>query len=275
MTDATARELFLRAARLPEGEIDLARAALLLAAMEYPSLDIDRELGLLDSLASAARSRLDGDRDPLACANRLSEFLFDEMGFRGNREDYYDPRNSYLNDVLSRRLGIPITLALVYIEVGRRSGIPLAGIGMPGHFLVGHREAEGLYIDPFHGGILLSREECAERLRQALGEETPWDPLYLAPIGNRDYIARMVRNLKGVYMRREDHRRALGMIEWLLRLEPPEAHDLRDRGLVYTRMGQHHQALADLRGYLEAAPYAPDAQAAGELVTRLERMLGA
>ncbi|MEE9286316.1 MAG: transglutaminase-like domain-containing protein, partial [Dehalococcoidia bacterium] len=264
---------FLEIARLPDEEIVLARAALLLAATEDPALDIDRQLGYLDSLAAGASTRLGDQRDPLFAVNTLSDYLFDEVGFRGNEEDYYDPRNSFLNEVLKRRLGIPITLALVYIETGRRLGIPLMGVGLPGHFLVRHRDIDDLVVDPFHNGILLSEAECAEQFRQATGEGSPWRRRYLAPIGNREYIARMVRNLKGAYLRRRDYPRAMHMFDWLLHLEPPPPLEQRERGVVHLRMGEYREALEDLRAYLVAEPDSPEAEAVQDLIDRVRRRL--
>ena len=201
-------------------EIDLAQMALLIAAAEYPDLDVKEELRALDSLAAGASRSLGQERDPLARANALSEYLFDEVGFRGNREDYYDPRNSFLNEVLSRRLGIPITLSLIYIEVGKRLGVPLVGVGMPGHFLVRIGSGqEDVMIDPFHRGILLSEKECAQRLQEVAGATVPWDRSYLAPVSNRELIERLLRNLRGIYLRRHDEPRALRATEWLLTLQ--------------------------------------------------------
>ena len=151
----------LSIARLPEEEIKLDRAALVLAAAEYPELDVARETSVLDSLAAGAARRLSGQQDPLSSINELNDYLFDEVGFRGNEDEYYDPRNSYLNEVLARRLGIPIPLSLVYIETGRRLGVPLLGVGMPGHFMVRHAGVDDLFVDPFRGGILLTEQECA------------------------------------------------------------------------------------------------------------------
>ena len=156
---------FLAATGLPDEDINLARASLLIAASEYPDLDVDSQLAALDSLAAAASARIGDDWDPFYGVNKLSEYLFDEVGLSGNNDDYYDPRNSYLNEVLTRRIGIPITLSLVCVLVGDRAGIPLQGVGMPGHFLVSHRNEAGLVIDPFHRGIMVSEEECAERLQ--------------------------------------------------------------------------------------------------------------
>ena len=223
-SNASALEQFALAAGCDE--IDLAQMALLIAAAEYPDLDVKEELRALDSLAAGASRSLGQERDPLACANALSEYLFGEVGFRGNREDYYDPRNSFLNEVLNRRLGIPITLSLMYMEVGKRLGMPLVGVGMPGHFLVRiNSQQEDLMIDPFHRGILLSEQECAQRLQEVAGAAVPWDRSYLAPVSNRELIERILRNLSGVYVARHDQPRARRATEWLATLQsqsPPE-----------------------------------------------------
>ena len=153
-------ERFAALVQARDDEIDLGLGALLIAASEYPDMDIEREAALLDGLASAVERRIEDGSDALRTLNTLSRVLFDDLGFRGNDDDYYDPRNSFLNDVLKRRLGIPITLALVYMEVGRRVGAPLLGIGMPGHFLVRHRDEADVYVDAFYGGILLSHFLC-------------------------------------------------------------------------------------------------------------------
>ena len=259
-------------AQCPEEEIDLDWAALVLAATEYPKLDIAQETAALDSLAAGAARRLGDGRDPLSCVNTLSEYLFDEVGFRGNEDEYYDPRNSYLNEVLARRLGIPITLSLVYIEAGRRLGVPLLGVGMPGHFMVRHRDVEDLFVDPFHGGILLTEEECADRVRQVTQAEVAWDRRYLAPIGNREFIARIVRNLKGAYLDRQDYARALRMIDWLLAAQPEAAQEWRDRGIVSYQLGNYAQALDDLRAYLGSPSPIGDAEAVRGLIARIERL---
>ena len=264
---------FAKVGASADDEIELARAALLIAATEYPQLDIDAELAALDSLAAGASRRLGEGRDPLFCVNTLSDYLFDELGIHGNQEDYYDPRNSFLNEVLSRRLGIPISLSLLYIEVGKRLEVPLVGVGMPGHFMVRHREVEDLFIDPFHGGLLLSEEECSQRLSQVTGAIVPWDSRYVAPVANREFIARMLRNLKAIYMAQGDSSRALTMIDWLLALQPQAVHERRDRGLVHYELGHYPQALDDLQGYLDSTPDSSDSEQLRELVSQLRRFL--
>ncbi len=248
---------FLAATGLPDEDINLARASLLIAASEYPDLDVDSQLAALDSLAAAASARIGDDGDPFYGVNKLSEYLFDEVGLSGNNDDYYDPRNSYLNDVLTRRIGIPITLSLVCVLVGDRAGIPLQGVGMPGHFLVSHRNEAGLVIDPFHRGIMVSEEECSERLKQVAGANAEWDASYLDPVSNREFLARMLRNLKGIYLQRRDHPRVLSIIDFLVALAPEAPGERRDRGLIHYQLGHLEEALEDLRFYLEATPSGP------------------
>ena len=251
-----------------DASVDLARAALLFALVEYPDLDIDHELSLLDSLAAGAALRLGDNRETIFAINTLSEYLFDEVGLQGNTDEYYDPRNSYLNQVLKRQLGIPITLSLVYLEVGKRLGIPLVGIGMPGHFLLRHRDETELFVDPFNRGILLSEEECAQRLTEITQSRMDWDPNYLAPISNREYVARMLRNLKGVYLQKADFTRALSVIDRILLIAPDLAVEVRDRGAIHQRLGHLHGAILDFKKYLELEPKSEDAAGIRILIQR-------
>ena len=241
-------------------EIDLANAALLIAATEYPQLDIAEQLKVLDSLAAGASQRLGELRDPLYSVNKLSGYLFDEVGFSGNEDDYYDPRNSFLNEVLDRRIGIPISLSLVCIEVGKRLDIPLVGVGMPGHFLLKHADEQEMFIDPFHRGILLSEDECAQRLREITQTEVVWDPRLLSPVSNRDFITRMLRNLKGIYLQKQDFERSLTMIDRIVVLQPEVLEERRDRGLVLFQLERYEGAQADLGLYLESAPPGTDTE---------------
>ena len=267
-------EHFHRLAHLPEEQIDLGRAALLIAAVEYPALDVDQQLRLLDSLAAAASRRIGDNPDPLTAVNRLSEYLFDEVGFHGNQEEYYDPRNSFLNDVLARRTGIPIALSLVCIEVGRRLDIPLLAIGMPGHLLLRHRDVEDWYIDPFFGGILLSPGETEQRLQDIAQGTVPWDPQYLTPIGNREFIARMLRNLKAIYLNQRDYTRALPLLDRLVIIQPEAKQELRDRGAVHYRLRHLQEALDDLQSYLAATAPAEDTASVERLMEQVRRAMG-
>ena len=257
-----------------DDEIDLATAALLIAAVEYPDLDIDQQLAILDSLAEGAAYRIGQDRDPFHCVNNLSEYLFDEVGFQGNHGEYYDPRNSYLNEVLQRRTGLPITLCLVCLEVGKRLDIPLVGVGLPGHFVLSHRSQTDLIIDPFRRGILLSEEECAQILKNVLGANVDWDPRYLMPASNREFIARILRNLKGIYLNRRDHEEALDVVDITLALRPDDLNERRDRGLIYYRLGHYQMALDDLRHFLTSAPAGTDTSNVEKLVGYIEERQG-
>jgi regulator of sirC expression with transglutaminase-like and TPR domain len=266
-------EEFKRTAALPDEEIDLGRTALLIAALDYTDLDLGRQMATLDSLAAAASRRLEQDGEPLSRINTLSDYLFNEVGFRGNQEDYYDPRNSYFNQVLERRLGIPITLSLLCIEVGKRLDIPLMAIGMPGHLLVRHRDEPGLFIDPFYGGILLSEKECAQRLREIAGANLSWDSHYLAPISNREFIARMLRNLKGIYLQRQDFQSALPIMDRLVAIQPEAMHERRDRGMVQYQLGQYREALEDLQWYLASGAADQDSRRVERLVAQIQQLL--
>ena len=257
----------------PDHQIDVARAAMLLAAAEYPRLNVERELFAFQRIAGDISSKLLDDDDPLYCVNVISERLFDDMGFRGDVDNYYDPRNSYLNQVLERRAGIPITLAVVYMEVGRRLKVPLLGIGMPGHFLIRHREIEDLYIDAFSGGILLSEDECMDILRDRTHGDLRWNPELLRPVSNREIVARMIRNLKAIYMTDQDFVRALTVSEFALALDPHSAMDRRDRGIVHYQLGHSAEAMDDLIYYLDFAPNGPDAEGVRALVAELRSFL--
>ena len=266
-------ETVIAQADADDASVDVARAALLIAATEYPDLDIDHELGLLDSLAAGAAHRLGDNRETIFTINTLSKYLFDEVGLQGNTDDYYDPRNSYLNQVLKRQLGIPITLSLVYLEVGKRLGIPLVGIGMPGHFLLRHRDETELFVDPFNRGILLSKEECAQRLTQITQNRIDWDPRYLNPISNREYLARMLNNLKSNYLQQGNFQRALSIMDLLVKLQPHALSEVRDRGLVKHRLGINQGAADDIATYLRTAPPGPDSEELRELLKQIEESI--
>jgi regulator of sirC expression with transglutaminase-like and TPR domain len=242
---------------VPDEEIDLARAALLIAATEYPGLSVERELFRIDEIAEGIAPRMDDDT-PLYQLNTLSEYFFDELKFAGNHTNYYDPRNSFLNDVIERRVGIPITLSLLYIEVGKRLGVPLLGIGMPGHFIVRHRDESDVFVDPFHGGILLSEDECAQRVKQVTQGALIWDRSYLQPVRSREFIARMLRNLKVIYLQRRNYERVLATIDRVIALLPQDAVEFRDRGVVNYRLGNYTDALEDLHVYVTSGEAVSD-----------------
>ncbi len=256
----------------PDEEIDLGRAALLIAATEYSRLNLDRELFKLDGIAEGIAGRMDDDT-PLYQLNTLSEYLFDELKFAGNHTNYHDPRNSFLNDVIERRLGIPITLSLLYLEVGKRLGVPLLGIGMPGHFIVRHRDEFDVFVDPFHGGILLSEDECAERLKQVTQGSLAWSPEFLEPVSSREFIARMLRNLKVVYLQRRNYERVLATIDRVIALQPEAAVEFRDRGVVNYRLGNYEDALEDLGAYVASGKGVSDGATVMRLIDQIRDMI--
>lgn len=245
----------------PDARLDLARAALAIARWQYPGLDVDAYLERLDGLARG----VDGVRrsaDPVGRLHRLREYLFVEQGFGGNREDYYDPRNSFLNDVLDRRRGIPISLCLVLMEVGKRLGLALEGIGLPGHFIAGARLGDSqILLDPFNAGALLTPETCEKLVGRALGRKVALKAENFAAVTRRQFLARMLVNLKGIYWQREAWDRVVGVIDRLLVLDPKAAGEWRDRGLAWSNMGEVRRGLADWERYLTEFPSAADHEA--------------
>jgi regulator of sirC expression with transglutaminase-like and TPR domain len=264
---------FAREVSRPEPDIDLARAALAIARSNYPDLDAARYLDRLTALADGARSA-EATSDPLARLHRLREYLFEEQEFRGNADDYYDPRNSYLNDVLDRHLGIPITLSLVVIEVGRRLGLELEGIGLPGHFIIGARVGgEHVLLDPFNGGSILTGDGCAELVGRALGRPVPLRAAYFAPVTQRQFLTRILTNLKGVYWRRDDWEQVVRVIDRLLVLDPDAGSEWRDRGLAWSSLGDVRRGLADWEHYLTRFPNAIDHEKVRSELRRVRQKL--
>jgi len=254
-----------------ENELELDRAALLIAAEEYPNLEVERYLEQMDSIAAAARLAV-ASADPLTQIMRLSHFLSEELGFTGNTANYHDPRNSFLNEVIERRVGIPITLSVLYIEVARRIGLNLSGVGMPGHFIVKYTDEEQeVFLDPFNGGRLLAAERCREMIEQMYGGAMPFRQEFLHAVTKRQILTRMLQNLKGIYAREQDYAKTLGVIERALALDPESATELRDRGLIYFALERHAQALADLEKYLRRSPLADDAEQVRNRINQLRQ----
>jgi regulator of sirC expression with transglutaminase-like and TPR domain len=257
--------------------LDLAEAALLIAQEEQPSLDVSAYLHRLDELASTVRARLSESPSPADIVLQLNIQLFREEGFRGNTSAYYDPANSFLNEVLDRKTGIPITLSVVYIEVGRRLGLPLVGVGFPGHFLVKYTGPEGdVVLDPFLGGITLDHQQLAHKIQTMYGEQNPLlaqIPQLLAPASKKEILLRMLRNLKGVYLQKNDFPRTLSVIERILLIAPDVPAEIRDRGSVHQRLGHLQAALHDFQRYLALAPRAEDAEAVRVMVRRMTAQL--
>lgn len=246
-----------------DGGIELARACLQIAEDAYPGLDVGGYVGEIERFAARLRARLAPGALVEDRIIALNEFLFADLGFRGNADDYYDPRNSYLNEVIDRRRGIPITLAVLYLEIGRRIELPLEGVSFPGHFLVRLPMRGGtLVLDPFSGGMPQSEAELRERLKRVVPEgvpaaDLPLDP-FLEPAGNRQILARVLRNLKGVYREKDRPEQLLKVLDRMILVAPDAPAELRDRGYVYERMECWRPALEDLRAYLGREPEAPD-----------------
>jgi regulator of sirC expression with transglutaminase-like and TPR domain len=273
MTDPReSRKAFAALVALPDDAIDLGHASLLIAREEYPDLDVGRYLSRLDGMAADIAPRLKEGEGPRSRVAHLNRLMFEEMGFQGNREEYFDPRNSFLNDVLDRRIGIPISLSTVYLEVGRRIGCPLAGVAFPGHFLVrlgGVSESSEILIDPFNRGRLMTEEDCRALLLEMYKGQLEYRPEFLRRARNREILERMLNNLKGIYQQRRDFHMALKIQQLLLCIEPDRPDAIRDRGLIHYRLALIAEAAADLDRYLSLAPEAPDAP---QIRTRLDEM---
>ena len=250
-----------------EAEIDLGRACLMIAQDAYPALDVDGYVGEIERLAVRLKGRLPQDGGDEERVIALNQFLFDDLGYSGNADNYYDPRNSYLNEVLDRRMGIPLTLSVLYLEIGRRVGLSLHGVSFPGHFLVRLRvRGAMLVLDPFSGGTPLAETDLRERLRRVIPqgatgpvpvEELPLEQ-FLEPAGKRQILARLLRNLKGIYRESDKPQRLLEVLN-RMRVVAPDAHgELRDRGLLYQRLECYRAALKDLQDYATLEPDAPD-----------------
>jgi regulator of sirC expression with transglutaminase-like and TPR domain len=242
---------------------DLASAALIIPRLEYPRLDSAPYLVQLDEMGRVARTRIEALPAAVDLSERiavLNNYLFDELGFAGNREHYEDPRNSFLNEVLERRTGIPITLAVIYIEVGRRAGLKVDGVNFPGHFLVRCPAGQGtvthdplardLIIDAFHGGAILSERDCRQLLERHVGEEAAFDPMLLGPATKTQILVRMLLNLKRIYVRMRSFPQARDITEMLLAIDPSALTELRDRGLLAYHLNDFSAALRDLQTYV-------------------------
>jgi regulator of sirC expression with transglutaminase-like and TPR domain len=253
-----------------EPDADLAAAALWIAAEEYPDLDHAAYLRYLDDVAGAVEARVASATDPGVARDALSEEIFVRQGFAGNATEYYDPRNSYLNEVIDRRRGIPITLAVVYLSIGRRLGMPVEGVNAPGHFLIRH---EDRVLDPFARGREVSPGTLLEQLRQMKvpDPEIRVQSLLATPPDTRVILVRMLGNLKANHLQRKDFGRSLAVVDRLVHLEPGNPLWLRDRGALYQRLECARAAVADLERYLELAPDDPEHDVIRETIVKLSR----
>lgn len=256
----------------PEDKIDLGRAALTIALSNYPGLDISAYLARLDALAVEAVARGGAEADVYRTIAALNFVLFNQHGYRGNTEDYYDPKNSFLNEVIERKTGIPITISVLYLEVAQRIGLALEGINFPGHFLVKH-EGEGfeIVIDPFHSGEVKSRKDLRVMLDRLSGSTVPFRAEFLAATGKKQILKRMLGNLKAIYLQNGDFGQALSVFDRLIILDPGAAAEIRDRGLLYMELEYPAQAREDFETYLALAPNARDAERVREELVKLAR----
>ena len=254
----------------PDKQISLAKAALFFAQTQYPDLNPNDYLNKLDAIASVLQEKLPDNSYPLKIIQTINQYLFEELRFTGNTRDYYDPRNSYLHEVLDRKLGIPLSLSILYLEIAQRLDFPMVGIGMPGHFLIRPNfEDAGIFVDAFNQGEILFPEDCETRLQQVYQQPVKLDPAFLAPISNRQILVRMLTNLKFIYVNNNNYEKALQVINSLLILLPDSETELRDRGLLYYQMGDGEHAIVDLETYLKLSPNAQDAPAIYQLLEQI------
>lgn len=266
------REAFRRAVSVPDPDIDLATASLWIAAEEYIDLDVVACLGKFALLAARAKSKVRRARSTYDAIYVLNELLFETEGLRGNRSDYYDPRNSYLSDVLDRNLGIPIALGVIYMEVAKRAGLKLRGIGLPGHFVLraGEGQAE-IYLDPFDQGGLLTRRECVALIRASAGT-TAEAARFLEPYDNRSILRRALTNLKVIYLKQNDQQRALSVAERIRIVAPALWENLADLARIHARLGHFEAAAQSLAEYVDLAPDSHDVASARETLRQLRQM---
>ena len=250
LTDTIDKE-FSQLASLADERIDLAHGALLIARAAYPDLNESLYLERLDRMAASAKLDMTADSEPEDIITRLNDILFEQERFRGNRENYYDPDNSFLNRVLDRKKGIPITLSLIYIEVARRLGLDVRGIGLPGHFITALYHSSGeIFIDPFNRGEIRTVDECLQIVRTYMGNAVAPDLHWLQPIGRKDLLVRMLRNLKLIYARHNNDVMLFKTIHWILTLQPEASAERSERAILYEAMGNPNWAVKDWERYI-------------------------
>jgi regulator of sirC expression with transglutaminase-like and TPR domain len=267
------RQTFQQLVTLPDGAIPLAEAALLMACEEYPQLTISPYLDQLDAIAAQVKATLHEGDAPMEIAKKISAILFDQLGFRGNTEDYYDPRNSFFNDVLERRMGIPITLSAVYMEIARRLPFPVSGVGMPGHFLVKYSDRTlEFFLDPFNRGEILTQQDCEEKLKGMYGDSLQFSEQLLDAVTHRQILARMLNNLKAIYLKGQTYDKGLAIVDMMMLVDPNDPDQYRDRGLLRLRLRQFEGAAKDLEHYIKVAPGAADRADVEDHLNKLKRI---
>ncbi|MBE9014292.1 transglutaminase family protein [Pseudanabaenaceae cyanobacterium LEGE 13415] len=272
MEFSLARQRFYQEVRQEDEQIDLEKAALYIAQEEYPDLEVEQYLSAIDKIAAEIQTRLPEEAYPLRIVQTINQYLYKELGFHGNSEDYYDPCNSFLNDVIDRKTGIPISLALLYLAIAKRIQFPMVGIGMPGHFLIRPvaNEEMDIFVDAFHDGEILFPQDCQERLNQLAGQPVEMRSQFLEAVTPKQFLARMLTNLKGIYLNQGKISKCLAMIERILILFPEAPFELRDRGIIYFQTNRWIEARQDLEGYLDSVPNANDRDVIQQLLDRIE-----
>lgn len=256
-----------RLANNPAADVDIVEVALELARDEYPHLDVPGYIAEFDEWADRLRPRLHGQLDDRV--EELANLLFNEEGFSGDSENYYDPENSYVNRVMDRRCGLPITLSLIAIAVGQRAGMSIEGVGLPGHFIAMAGDGvDAVMFDPFNGGNILTIADCERLAEQATGDSFETARESLGPASHAAIIRRMLTNLKGTYLRLNDFQRAGRVIRRILQLEPHNASERRDLGVCLVQAGRHGAAIDHLEVYLGAAPVASDVELVRQMLKK-------
>ena len=274
MNLSSARQKFYQETQQPDECIDLAKAALYIAQEEYPELEAEEYLNVLDTMADELSARLPDSRYPLRIIQNINQYLYDDVGFNGNSNDYYDPRNSFLNQVIDRRVGIPISLSLIYLEIARRIDFPMVGVGMPGHFLIRPDFAEmEIFVDTFNRGEIIFPQDCQDRLNQIYKQNVSFQPEYLEAVSKKQFLARILNNLKIIYVHQQELEKALSAVERRLLLFPDLPIELRDRGLLFFQLGYFSQAIRDLENYLEIVPDSEDASTIHSLLSQLRKSI--
>ena len=265
-----ARQNFYQEINQADENINLAKAALYIAQEEYPQLNIDEYINALDTMANEVKERLPDQRYPLRIINTINQYIYQDLGFQGNTKDYYSPQNSFLNDVIDQRAGIPITLSLIYLEIAQRLDFPMVGIGMPGHFLIRPNfDDVGIFVNAFNNGETLFEQDCEELLTQIYQQPVKMQAQFLEKVSNRHFLARMLTNLKHIYLQQRQLTKALTTVERILLLFPSSAIQMRDQGLIKLELKQWEQACQDLEFYLAMVPNAEDAPIIRQLLDKI------
>lgn len=264
------RQLFASIIKRREERVDLALTALLIAKEEYPGLFLEEYLQRLDYMAAEFQMEVNVEADAMTVCRGLANFITSRKGFHGNVDDYYDPRNSYLSDVMDRRSGIPITLCIIYLEIARRAGLKLLPVSFPGHFLVKLPTERGeIFMDPFHDGQIMDEEACQQLLYNLYGPGFHFSSTMLASATRRQLITRLLMNLKSIYLRQQDIERSLRVIDLLVTISPWDLDQIRDRGHAYHALGRVDKAKTDLETYARHAPPGPEVESVMETIRRL------